>query len=101
RCPSRFFFYPSVAPPDLHSFPTRRSSDLDFLVSLDVFSPIQGLKPCIQFRQMEGFGQVIIRSKLQPADFIVQRIFSGYDKDATVDFFSFGKPEDVQAVSVR
>src|SRR5205814_9771624 len=25
---SRFSFYSSVAPPDLHSFPTRRSSDL-------------------------------------------------------------------------
>src|SRR5207244_11782783 len=39
---SIFFFYCYSAPRDLHSFPTRRSSDLLFLSRLAVFPVLQG-----------------------------------------------------------
>src|SRR5436305_11633178 len=40
-----FFLYPSRPPPDLHSFPTRRSSDLHEATRYHTGKPLDGINP--------------------------------------------------------
>src|SRR5436305_6767627 len=72
---SFFLFYPSRLPPDLHSFPTRRSSDLR-LITISTTPVIAG-----DSFEMDAVGAL----RLSP-------LRRGLAIDSTVDIFTFYVP---------
>src|SRR5207249_11143616 len=60
---STFFFYCSVPPRALHSFPTRRSSDLTHGVRLDQFYPTPAAVDPYHLARRAAFGDYIPPSR--------------------------------------